>query len=201
MKSLIQYIKTDEPSLIPLEEKLRIGKDWKPDYIQEIIALFDDNFKNMFPNYVDTHGFYMDNTNQIEMYKTIVDAIKKMGTPLARFIKKDDIKKLLERDNTAIVGFYDLIEDDDRVPSGDLFQFSMFHPGGCIDIRLYSRLECIKAVNEYKGTSVELLSHMNKNLYEISGDDFMILVKYIFEHSRLSHDITIQELVNNWNKK
>ena len=190
MKSLMQHI----------TEKLRIDKDWKPDYTQEIIDLFDDNFKNKFPNYVDTHGFYMDNTNQIEMYKTIVDAIKKMGNKLSQ-LNKDDIIELLKKDNTAIVGFYDLIEDDDRVPSGDLFQFSMFHPGGCIDIRLYGRLECVKAVNEYKGTSAELLSHKNKNLYEISGDDFMILVEYILEHSRPSYDITIKELVDKWKKK
>ena len=31
MKSLIQHIKADGSSLIPLEEKLRINKDWKPD--------------------------------------------------------------------------------------------------------------------------------------------------------------------------
>ena len=41
MKSLTQHIKADGSSLIPLEEKLRIGKDWKPDYDHEFEELMD----------------------------------------------------------------------------------------------------------------------------------------------------------------
>lgn len=188
MKALTQHI----------EEKLLIGKDWKPEAVQDIISVFDENYRKAYaPN--NNPGFLMNNDNQLEMYDNIVNAIKEMGTKLS-FVNAKDILKLLEDGSKAVAGFMNLEDDDLVVPTGDAIVFTMFYENGAANICLSGRLEFIRAYTEFRYNTADLLSSRD-NLYEITTDDFMTLLEYIVNHGGMYNKIELKEFVDKWNKK
>lgn len=188
MKSLTQHI----------TEKLRIGKDWRPDSVQDIISVFDENYRKAYASN-NNPGFLMDNDNQIEMYDTIVNAIKEMGTKLSSFDTKY-ILELLEDGSKAVAGFMNLEDDDLVVPKGDAIVFTMFYENGAANICLSGRLEFIRAYTEFRYNTADLLSSRD-NLYEITIDDFMILLEYVVNHGGMYNKVSLKEFVDKWKKK
>ena len=67
MKSLTQYIKADESSLIPLEEKLRIGKDYRPDIESMVNDAVDNHITKVPDKFNITNNTF--HTDWKEMYQ------------------------------------------------------------------------------------------------------------------------------------
>ena len=199
MKSLIQHIKADGSSLISLEEKLRIGKDWKPEAVQDIISLFDDNYDKEYP--VDNFpGFFID-TNGTENYETIVKAVNEMGTNI-----NGDFDNILDNENEAFVGWHDL-ESGNVDFYDEMFYFAMRYNYGIIEdriaeihINLSPKQSYIKAGIETPSSACARLSHFD-NMCNISTDDFMTLLEYVVDHGGLHNKVALRKLIDRWNKK
>lgn len=189
MKSLTQHI----------EEKLRIGKDWKQDSVQDIISLFDDNYDKEYP--VDNFpGFYI-NSNGTENYETIVKAVNEMGTNI-----NGDFDNILDNKNEAFVGWHNL-ESENIDFYDEMCYFAMRFNYGIIEdriaeihINLSPKQSYIKAGIETPSIACAKLSHFD-NMCNISTDDFMTLLEYVVDHGGLHNKVALRKLIDKWNKK
>lgn len=199
MKSLTQHIKADGSSLIPLEEKLRIGKDWKPEEVYDIVEIFDDNYKNSYSDPDGWPSFLMDNENNNENFKKLTNVITNIGTKIRPF----EIIDILEGYG-AVVGWFNYDGDawGDSMPSGDLVKFAATTPASdmAVLIQIKDRFGCVRARTEFIHTAYKLVANCD-NWYQIDLDDFKILLENIFDKAGDFGRKSLRNLLDNWNKK
>lgn len=185
MKSLTQHI----------NEKLRIGKDWKPEEVYDIVEIFDDNYKNPYSDPDGWPSFLIDNENNNENFKKLTNVITNIGTKIRPF----EIIDILEGYG-AVVGWDNC--DGDIMPSGDLVYFAATTPysNEAILIQIRERFGCVRARTESIHTAYKLVSYRD-NWYQIDLDDFKILLENVFNKSGDFGRKSLRRLVDIWNKK
>lgn len=185
MKSLTQHI----------QEKLHIGKDWKPEEVYDIVKIFDDNYKNPYSDPDGWPSFLMDNENNNENFKKLTNVITNIGTKIRPF----EIIDILEGYG-AVVGWDNY--DGDAMPSGDLIYFAATTPDGtgAVLIQIRERFGCVRARTESIHTAYKLVSNCD-NWYQIDLNDFKILLENVFDKAGDFGRRSLRKLVDKWNKK